>query len=386
MRNKKLLSTLTALSLLASMCSLTGCGETNQGGGRIAVVCKNKTLTFWDEVQEGAKEAGLESGYTIDCYAANSDSDYQSQEQFIKEAINNKVDAIVIAPNDAEQLSEVISQASQQGIKIININTKMTHSAVASFVSSSDADGGGIAAKNALDTLGYSLNIGKIGLVGNVSATADTRIQGFKDVITSQLAAYVINNNLASELGINTDKTPTPTTTETEEGTEGVETTPPPTETFTGNLEEAVNEKLQAKLAAQFLEPDRVSNEDDAYAATQELLNQGVQVLFATNTYTTLGMCRAVKELEETNPGTLDKLIVIGFNSDTQEVEYIKQGVLDGTVIQNPYNMGYISVRYAMKAINNEAINANVNTGVTYISADNLNDADIKLLLNPTTA
>ena len=381
MRKKRILSTLTALSLLTSMCSLTGCG-TKPKGGRIAVICKNKTLSFWTEVQEGAKEAGLESGYTIDCYAANSDSDYSSQQEFIQEAIKNNVDAIVIAPNNGEQLSNAISEASQKGIKIININTKMSHSAVASFISSSDADGGGIAAKNALDALSDPLNIGKIGLVGNVSATADTRIQGFKDVLASQISAYVLKNNLAAQLGIYTE--PQQTTTDPDDPNAG--NTTEHIEPFTGNLEDAVMEKVKEKLASQFIEPERVANEDDAFEATKALLSQGAQILFATNTYTTIGMCKAVNQLEDSNPGTLDKLTVIGFNSDLQEVEYIKQGVLDGTVIQNPYNMGYISVRYAMKAINNEAINANINTGVTFISKDNLNDADIKLLLNPTTA
>lgn len=381
MRKKRILSTLTALSLLTSMCSLTGCGAKPKGG-RIAVICKNKTLSFWTEVQEGAKEAGLESGYTIDCYAANSDSDYSSQQEFIQEAIKNNVDAIVIAPNNGEQLSNAISEASQKGIKIININTKMSHSAVASFISSSDADGGGIAAKNALDALSDPLNIGKIGLVGNVSATADTRIQGFKDVLASQISAYVLKNNLAAQLGIYTE--PQQTTTDPDDPNAG--NTTEITEPFTGNLEDAVMEKVKEKLALQFIEPERVANEDDAFEATKALLSQGAQILFATNTYTTIGMCKAVNQLEDSNPGTLDKLTVIGFNSDLQEVEYIKQGVLDGTVIQNPYNMGYISVRYAMKAINNEAINANINTGVTFISKDNLNDADIKLLLNPTTA
>lgn len=381
MRKKRILSTLTALSLLTSMCSLTGCGAKPKGG-RIAVICKNKTLSFWTEVQEGAKEAGLESGYTIDCYAANSDSDYSSQQEFIQEAIKNNVDAIVIAPNNGEQLSNAISEASQKGIKIININTKMSHSAVASFISSSDADGGGIAAKNALDALSDPLNIGKIGLVGNVSATADTRIQGFKDVLANQIFAYVLKNNLAAQLGIYTE--PQQTTTDPDDPNAG--NTTEITEPFTGNLEDAVMEKVKEKLALQFIEPERVANEDDAFEATKALLSQGAQILFATNTYTTIGMCKAVNQLEDSNPGTLDKLTVIGFNSDLQEVEYIKQGVLDGTVIQNPYNMGYISVRYAMKAINNEAINANINTGVTFISKDNLNDADIQLLLNPTTA
>lgn len=398
MRNKKMLSTLTALSLLASMCSMTGCGSKPEGG-RIAVVCKNKTLSFWTEVQAGAQEAGKESGYTIDCYAADSDSDYNSQKIYIQEAIDNNVDAIVIAPNDPEQLNDVITKASQKGIKIININTKMAHSAVASFISSSDADGGGIAAKNALDSLTDPLNIGKIGLIGNVSATADTRIQGFKDVLTSQISAYVINNNLSSQLGIDTDMTPpelrngqneTPPPPPEEGGepndTKPEDVPPAPRDTFAGNLEDAVMNKIQEKLAAQYLEPDRVSNEEDAYNAAKELLNQGVNILFATNTYTTLGMCRAVEEMENTNPGSQKDLTVLGFNSDTQEIDYIKNGILDGTVIQNPYNMGYISVRYAMKAINNESINANINTGVTFISNKNLDNAEIQLLLNPTTA
>ena len=100
--------------------------------------------------------------------------------------------------------------------------------------------------------------------------------------------------------------------------------------------------------------------------------------MYATNTNTTLGVCQAIEELDKAND-----VIVVGFNSDEQELKYVRTGVLDGTIIQNPYSMGYIGTRYAILASQGDGVAGSVDTGVTWISAKNINDDDIQLLLYP---
>ena len=99
---------------------------------------------------------------------------------------------------------------------------------------------------------------------------------------------------------------------------------------------------------------------------------------FATNTNTTLGVCKAIEEL-----GLKDKIYVIGFNADSAELDYLKTSVLDGTVVQNPYNMGYFGVSYAVRAIEDTGVPYVLDTGVTYVTADDLDKDYVKLLLNP---
>ena len=76
-------------------------------------------------------------------------------------------------------------------------------------------------------------------------------------------------------------------------------------------------------------------------------------------------------------------MYVIGFNSDEQELAFIRTGVLKGTVVQNPYNMGYVAVRYAKKALEGENVPKQLDTGVTWVDAKNMNEEYIQLLLHP---
>lgn len=357
MKKKNIISRIILCSLATSMLFAGGCGRRGGNGGTIAVICKNKSVSFWDEVKVGAVAAGEETNYKIDYYCAEGESDFSSQISFINEAIENKVDAIVIAPNGTDELDEAFKKATDAGIKIININSNSGSEDVLSCISSSDTDGGAIAARNAAQILveagdTAALATGKIGFIANAAATATARVEGFKSEMANQIKASIVQQALSDP-----------------EGADKVEIS---------------DAEIESMLEKYFVSADIASDEETAYAATKQLLGSdgnNFKMLFATNTYTTLGMCRAVDELH-----LADSIAVIGFNSDDEEIAYIKSGVLDGTVIQNPYNMGYLGVRYALKAINGEKIMSSVNTGVTFISPSNINDDDIQLMLNPENA
>ena len=119
---------------------------------------------------------------------------------------------------------------------------------------------------------------------------------------------------------------------------------------------------------------------EKAKERTKEILeeNPDISFIFATNGPSTIGVCEAVEEA-----GKSGKIIIMGFDSGDKQIEYIKSGVLNGIVVQNPYNMGYLGIRYADKVIDGESISASIDTGVTLVTKDNLENADVQLLLNP---
>ncbi|GAA3316657.1 hypothetical protein GCM10020331_013300 [Ectobacillus funiculus] len=66
------------------------------------------------------------------------------------------------------------------------------------------------------------------------------------------------------------------------------------------------------------------------------------------------------------------KMPVIGADGIMEMIELIKDGTLTGTVAQNPYDIGYISIETASKVIKGEKkVRRNIDTGVDIISKDN---------------
>ena len=103
-----------------------------------------------------------------------------------------------------------------------------------------------------------------------------------------------------------------------------------------------------------------------------------IKVIFTTGERSTIGACEAVAEAD-----MIGQVAIIGFNSNDTELTYLKNGTLSGLMVQNPYNMGYLGVYYAGRVLAGENVSPTIDTGVTYVSRDNLNSDDIRLLLDP---
>ena len=70
-----------------------------------------------------------------------------------------------------------------------------------------------------------------------------------------------------------------------------------------------------------------------------------------------------IKELEKQGLS----IPVIGPNGLTEMLELIADETLPGTMAQNPYDMGYLSVETAMKVIKGENVEKFVDSGVDII-------------------
>lgn len=70
----------------------------------------------------------------------------------------------------------------------------------------------------------------------------------------------------------------------------------------------------------------------------------------------------------------VEGITLVGFNGDAAVVSLIDQGVIDATVAQQPYEMGYQCVEQAYKAVMGETIEENQDVPAVLITADNAKD------------
>jgi len=124
------------------------------------------------------------------------------------------------------------------------------------------------------------------------------------------------------------------------------------------------------------------SDEYLAEQLTKEALNAepDIDAFVCLNAFGTVGAARAIDEL-----GLAGRVKIIGFDSSTAEVKYLEKGVIQSLVIQNPFNMGYLGVKYAHDALNNEQVPENYNTGSTTIDRENMYFPENQKLLFPFT-
>lgn len=347
-KRKSIFRTLAACTLSAAMLLSSGCGRPPGAGGpreKIAVIGKQQ-LSFWDDVKKGAMDAGNELGYDIIYTVAENDNDYTSQVADIKNAILQDAKAIVIAPNSQTELNDALAEAKDKGIKIININSKADYDGVTSLVYTSDTEGGALAARSAIKILKKDETdfdkLGKVAIIGHTAETANGRVEGFKSVFASQAVRSAPSS---------------------------------------ANLDD---EKLGAKIGGfmeSIIEGERCGTQEETKEEALKILRRhgkDISVIYGTNTVTTLGICDAVSELG------LDKdIVVVGFNSDEKELSYIRTGVLNGTVVQNPYILGYVGVRYAKRILDGMDVPMELDTGSVFVDAGNMNDDYIQLVLYP---
>jgi ribose transport system substrate-binding protein len=93
------------------------------------------------------------------------------------------------------------------------------------------------------------------------------------------------------------------------------------------------------------------------------LLHPDVKAIMATNDVLALQAIEVIKENGFTIP-------VTGADGTIEMVELIEEEVLPGTVAQNPYDMGYLSVEMADRVINGEVVE-NIDSGVDIIIKGN---------------
>lgn len=140
---------------------------------------------------------------------------------------------------------------------------------------------------------------------------------------------------------------------------------------FKAGVDEYSNIEL---VATQYSQADIAK----AMQVTENILtaNPELEGIFAANLPGGIGAARAIK-----SRGSDVKLV--SFDAGDTQIQLLKEGSIDALIVQQPFQMGYQGVKYALQAINGEEIPEAVDTGAVVATKDNMDDHEVHKVLFP---
>lgn len=307
-----------------------GCGQRERTSGRltIAVIPKGTTHVFWQSVHAGAQKAAAELNVDVDWVGPEKEDDRQQQIALVDNQVMKRVAGIVLAPLDALALRRPVESAARRGVPVVIIDSDLRGSpdAYVSFVATDNREGGRIAARALAELLD---NQGRVVLLRYMegSASTENREAGFLEVI-KQLARITVVS---------------------EEQHAGA----------------TAAQALQASenLLMRFKDP------------AGELTIDGI---FCPNESSTYGMLQALRRQR-----LAGKVRFVGFDASPPLIEALRRGEIDGLVVQNPFRMGYLGVMTLYEHLQGQQVPKVIDTGVTLVNRNNIEEAHIQELINP---
>lgn len=125
------------------------------------------------------------------------------------------------------------------------------------------------------------------------------------------------------------------------------------------------------------------SDTNTALRVTEDILSAhpDLKGIFAANEPGVIGAAQAVK-----NAGLSGKVVIIGWDAAPDEVTAVQQGEVSALVVQNPFKMGYDGLNAVVHGIQTGTQAKSEDTGVTFVTSQNINQPDIQAVLSPNCA
>jgi ribose transport system substrate-binding protein len=121
---------------------------------------------------------------------------------------------------------------------------------------------------------------------------------------------------------------------------------------------------------------------DTAKRASENLLSrygQTVNGIFASNESSAAGMLLALRDAGLAG----GKVKFVAFDSGETLNAGLKAGDVQGLVVQNPLNMGYLGVKTVVAVIRGEKVPTLIDTGVGFVTLENFNDPAMADIVHP---
>ena len=324
---KKLIA---ALILVSALFLALSCSKTGQQSGKkftIAVIPKGTTHEFWKSIHAGADKAASEfsaQGTNVEIIWKGPlrEDEREGQIQVVEGFISQGISGIVLAPLDDRALIRPVEEAKRAGIPTVIIDSGLQSDQIVSFVATDNFKGGTLAADRMGELLGGK---GKVLMLRyqEGSASTEQREAGFMQQMKTKFPGIeVVSSN-------------------------------------------------------QFAGPTR----DTAKAASENLLNRfgnDIQGVFTPNESSTTGMLLALQDMK-----LAGKVVFVGFDSSPSFIAAMRSKQMSGTVLQSPFNMGYLGVKTMVEHLLGKSVEKRIDTGVVLVTPDNLDDPKIKELLQP---
>jgi ribose transport system substrate-binding protein len=263
----------------------------------IEFIVKMKSGEHWNLVKQGVREAASEFDVNVNFMAPDEETDVYQQEILVNNAIDNKVDAIVLAASDYREMASIVEKANENKIPVITIDSGVSTDKVLSKVSTNNFESGVQAAEKLVQLTGENSKLAILSFVKG-SESAQKREEGVLEALSKYPGVQVVAKEYC------------------------------------------------------------YSSESLAALQTRNILSlyDNIDGIVALNSSASLGAAQAIEEL-----GLIGKVKLITFDSTMLGIQHLEKGTIQATVIQNPVAMGYLGVKYAVMAAEGERIPEYIN-------------------------
>ncbi|MGV6987980.1 substrate-binding domain-containing protein [Testudinibacter sp. P80/BLE/0925] len=287
----------------------------------IAVIVKTANANFWQNVNKGAQDAGKDIGgqYNISFQGPQAETAIDEQVNMVNNAVNRGVAGIVLAASDPDALVPAVKAAYERGIPVVMIDSGINSDGkyYQSFLATDNRAAGKLAAEKLLEKNGTK---GKVAVMSFTpgAASAIERTGGFVDEIKKNTDITMVGPFYSQS-----------------------------------DMVTALNQTI-----------DVLTSHPDLTA------------IFGANEPTAVGMARAIKER-----GYAGKLVAVGFDGNQDLQNFVRDGTLEGIVVQSSYQMGYKGVTAIKDVIDGKKIEKFIDTGVVFVTKDNIDSDEAKDVL-----
>lgn len=316
----KKMARLVSLVLIA-LVMLSVCSVTalaEKSDYNIALFTMSASGEFWSTVMNGAKDAAESYGVTYTIDGPVSETSFEQQINMVEDAITKGADALCIAACDAEALVPTLEEAADKGVRIVLFNSTCNYPGE-TFIATDNYIAGQLGGE-ALAKAADST--GKYACLGSAE-TVESNRQRCDGVID-----WIKENAPDMEL-------------------------------------------VDVKYCDNDLEK-AMSIVTDWITANPDL-----KAIFSNNDTTTIAVANVLQERD-----MVDKIKHVGFDATKTNVVYLDEGITDAIITQDAYDIGYQSIVAAVTLLDGGTVEPNIATNVVVVTKDNLNDEDIRKILN----
>lgn len=308
--------------IIAAAALAVVCGCARKDRKVVGMVPKGATQMFWQAAHAGAVKAAREFNLELAWNAPEHESDRSRQVSIVDAMINRRVDGIALSPVDSTALVAVTHRAIDSGIPVVVFDSALESGRTLAYIATDNREAGRMAARRMGARLSGKV---KVAVVSDMPGSASTteRVEGFQQELRARYPDFEM-------------------------------------------------------LPVQFVMADRAR----ARAVTENLLsaNAGLAGIFADHENAAIGCALALRARGNR------QLCLVGFDSSDQLVDVLKEGWIDSLVVQNPFRMGYETVRALGLKLSGRVPDKSLDTGSTLVTAGDLEKPEVRALLKPDLA
>ena len=317
---KKIIFFILFLSVLAASLVLI-----KEGGKKevlvydVAVIIRGKNSEEWTVMKAGMNQASSEMNVNLRFISLIEENNVQEQKEYLQRQIDSGTDAIIISPADYTELVSVIESINKK-IPIVLFESKIESKENIPYISSDNYKLGQDLAEEVVRN-GNTRNNIIIAKSNYKFSSLNERYNGFIDEINKSKNTYEV-----MEMPIDDSKL--------------------------YNKIKGVMEENKSQVLVAF-EPD---------------------ILEAVG---------KIKKNVLSNTNVKSDVELYGIGRTSAIISLIEEKIIDGTEIQNEFNVGYLSVKTAVYKIENKKLDNKINIESTLINSENMYSKENQKILFP---